>query len=405
LSALCPSPAIQPPEFPKQSSWLQVVSHLDAKFGGIAALLPMFCAAAEAEGARSPVAGFCKSLEMDNAVGPSWDVTCVPASRILWTLDPWRRSHLKELIRKADGIHIHGIWETHCAVGASLAHTCRRPYILSAHGMLERWALQAKRLKKAVYATLVETNNLRRATCLRALTQAEVGDYRRIGLTNPVAVVPSGVAIPESVSAALFQEAYPQLADKRVVLFLGRLHPKKGLAMLVRAWARSASSFDDAHLVLAGPDFEGTRATLGALVDELGIRHQVTFTGMLAGPMKWSALATASVFALPSFSEGFSVAVLEALGMGLPVIVTRACNIPEVAESRCGWVVEPEQRAIEIAIEESLGLPALERHMMGERGLALVASRFTWPVVGKQMAEVYRWVLGGPQPSSVQIFR
>jgi glycosyltransferase involved in cell wall biosynthesis len=232
-----------------------------------------------------------------------------------------------------------------------------------------------------------------------------VGDYRRIGLTNPVAVVPSGVAIPESVSATLFHEAYPQLAGKRVVLFLGRLHPKKGLMMLVRAWARSASSFDDAHLVLAGPDFEGTRATLGGLVDELGIRHQVTFTGMLAGPMKWSALAMASVFALPSFSEGFSVAVLEALGMGLPVIVTRACNIPEVAESRCGWVVESEQSAIEIAIEESLGLPALELHMMGERGMALVAGRFTWPVVGKQMAEVYRWVLGGPQPASVQIFR
>lgn len=113
----------------------------------------------------------------------------------------------------------------------------------------------------------------------------------------------------------------------------------------------------------------------------------------------------ASVFALPSFSEGFSVAVLEALGMGLPVIVTEGCNIPEVAENRCGWVIKPQQRAIEIAIEESLRLPPLELHLMGERGMALVASRFTWPVVGKQMAEVYRWVLGGPQPASAQIFR
>lgn len=405
MSALCASPAAQPPEFPKQSCWLQVVSHLDAKFGGIAALLPMFCATAEAEGARSPVAGFCNSLEKDNAVDLRWDVSCVPANRIVWMLNPRRRSHLKELIRRADGIHIHGIWETHCAVGASLAQTCRRPYILSAHGMLERWALQAKRLKKAVYATLIETNNLRRATCLRALTRAEVGDYRRIGLTNPVAVVPSGVAIPEGVSTTLFQEAYQQLAGKRVVLFLGRLHPKKGLVMLIRAWARSGASFDDAHLVLAGPDFDGTRALLEGLVDELGIRHQVTFTGMLAGPMKWSALAMASVFALPSFSEGFSVAVLEALGMGLPVIVTEGCNIPEVAENRCGWVIKPQQRAIEIAIEESLRLPPLELHLMGERGMALVASRFTWPVVGKQMAEVYRWVLGGPQPASAQIFR
>lgn len=175
--------------------------------------------------------------------------------------------------------------------------------------------------------------------------------------------------------------------------------------MLVRAWARSSSSFDDAHLVLAGPDFDGTRTTLEGLVDELGIRHQVTFTGMLAGPMKWSALAMASVFVLPSFSEGFSVAVLEAMGMGLPVIVTEGCNIPEVAESRCGWVIRPEQSAVEVAVEESFRLAAEERLLMGERGRALVAQRFTWPEVGKQMAEVYRWVLGGPEPARVQIFR
>jgi glycosyltransferase involved in cell wall biosynthesis len=405
LSAFCPSPTAQPPESPSQSSWLQVVSHLDAKFGGIAALLPMFCAAAEAEGARSPVAGFCSSSENNSTLGQPWHVSCVPANRVVWMLDPRRRSQFRELIRKSDGIHIHGIWETHCAVGASMAQACRRPYVLSAHGMLERWALQAKLLKKAIYATLIETNNLRRAACLRALTRSEVNDYRRIGLTNPIAVVPSGVAIPEGVSAALFEATYPQLAGKRVVLYLGRLHAKKGLTMLVRAWARSASSVDDAHLVIAGPDFDGTRADLEGLVDELGIRHQVTFTGMLSGPMKWSALARASVFVLPSFSEGFSVAVLEALGMGLPVIVTEGCNIPEVSENGCGWVIEAKQSAVEVAIEESLRLAAHDRKMMGERGLALVASRFTWPVVGKQMAEVYRWVLGGPEPVNVEIFR
>ena len=404
MSAPCPSPAVRLHEV--GSSWLQVVSHLDTRFGGIAALLPMFCAAAEKEGARSPVAGFCDSTEKENALGlPHWDVVCVPSSRLRWTLDPRQRGQLKELIRKSDGAHIHGIWETHCAVGASIAHDCRRPYIVSAHGMLERWALQAKRLKKAVYATLIETNNLRRAKCLRALTTAEVADYRRIGLTNPIAVVPNGIAVPDGVSADLFNEAFPKLAGKRIVLFLGRLHAKKGLTMLVRAWAKSGALFDDAHLVIAGPDFDRTQPDLEALVQELGINHQVTFTGMLTGPMKWSALAAASCFVLPSFSEGFSVAVLEAIGMGRPVIVTSGCNIPEVAEVRCGWVVQPDQRAIEIALEEALRLPASEMRDMGERGKLLVASRFTWPVVGRQMAEVYRWVLGGPRPWSVELFQ
>jgi glycosyltransferase involved in cell wall biosynthesis len=405
LSALWPLPAVQPREFPKQSSWLQVVSHLDPKYGGIAALLPMFCEAAEAEGARSPVVGFCDQQEYrKNAAYPRWDVTCVNADRFRWMFDPKQRGHLKEVIRRADGVHIHGIWETHCAIGADLAQTCRRPYVLSAHGMLERWALQHKRLKKALYATLVETNNLRKAHCLRALTRAEVSDYRRIGLTNPVAVVPGGVAIPAGASPTMFIESHPTLAGKRVVLFLGRLHHKKGLTLLLRAWANCAASFGDAHLVIAGPDLDGTCVKLESMVDELGIRRTVTFPGMLVGPMKWSALAAASVFALPSFSEGFSVAVLEALGMSIPVIVTRRCNIPEVAEHGCGWMIEPEQAALEAALQESLRLPTLELQGIGERGRALVQSRYTWSVVGKQMAEVYQWVLGGPRPVSTQVY-
>lgn len=403
MSAPCPLP-LRPREAAKPSSWLQVVSHLDAKFGGIAALLPMFCAAAEAENAHSPVAGFCDHRETTNAIGTLEDVTCIPASRLGWAMKPALRGQMKDLVRKSDGIHIHGIWETHCAVGAALAQNCRRPYIVSAHGMLERWALQAKRLKKAVYATLVETHNLRKAACLRALTLSEVNDYRRIGLTNPVAVVPNGVAVPDQVSPDPFLEAFPQLEGKRIVLFLGRLHAKKGVTMLVRAWSKMAKTADDIHLVIAGPDFDDSQPALAGLVDELDISNQVTFTGMLAGPMKWSALAAASLFVLPSFSEGFSVAVLEALGMCVPVIVTGGCNIPEVAEARCGWVIPPEQRALEIALVEALRLSEGELRDLGERGKDLVSARFTWPMVGQQMAEVYRWVLGGPTPYNVPIF-
>lgn len=406
MSAPCQMPAALQLERPKQSTWLQVVSHLDPKFGGIASLLPMFCAAADAEGACSPVFGFCEPEEMRaHQHNPGWNVTCDSPNRILWALHPKRRNRLKECMRNAQGVHIHGIWETHCAVGANLAQASRTPYIVSAHGMLERWALQSKRLKKALYATLVETDNLRRAACLRALTGTEVSDYRRIGLTNSVAVVPSGVAVPSGISTAPFLEAHPHLSGKRVVLFLGRLHSKKGLTLLLRAWRRAAHSTEDARLVIAGPDFDGTRKTLEAMVAEFDMAGQVTFAGMLAGDMKWSALATASVFVLPSYSEGFSVAVLEALGMGVPVIVSRGCNIPEVGEHGCGWTIEPEERALVSALEESLRTPALELQAIGDRGRSLVESRYSWSVVGKQMAEVYRWVLGGPLPGNVMVFK
>ncbi len=401
-SATCPSPEVRPPAFRRADCWLQVVSHLDTKFGGIASSLPLFCTASEAAGIMSPLIAFCNSQEYRaNWFETRGGVSLVPPGRLRWLLDWKLGQSLKEMIRNTDGVHIHGIWETHCATTARLATACKRPYIVSAHGMLDRWALRQKRFKKALYATLIESGNLRNAACLRALTTTEVADYRRIGLTNPIAVVPGAISMPPQARPDLFFESHPELRGRRLMLFLGRLHQKKGLEMLVRAW--SAVRSRDAHLVIAGPDSDGTLENIERLVSELGVGDRVTFCGMLAGAAKWSALAAASLFVLPSFSEGFSVAVLEALGMGIPVIVTRPCNLPEVAETGCGWITEPEQSRLEEALREALDLPDSDLARMGEAGKRLVESRFIWPVVSHQMAEVYRWIQGGPRPATLDL--
>ena len=119
-----------------------------------------------------------------------------------------------------------------------LAREAGKPYIIAAHGMLEGWALQQKKLKKTLYSLLVERPNLRGAACLQALTRAEADDYRRFGLKNPVAVIPNGVDVPPQVSSDLFLWTFPQLKGKRLVTFLSRLHRKKGLDILCQAWSR-----------------------------------------------------------------------------------------------------------------------------------------------------------------------
>ena len=209
--------------------------------------------------------------------------------------------------------------------------------------MLEPWALQNHRWRKELYARLVERKNLKRAFCLRALTETEALQYRSFGFRGRIAVIPNGVDFPVRHNPELLLSRHPELRGKRVVLFLGRLHRKKGLDLLISAWRTVASQSRDAHLLLAGPDSDGTLAEAKSAVTNHGITSSVTFSGALNDDLKISALACASGFVLPSRSEGFSAAVLEALASGLPAVITSHCNFPDVATQRCGWVVRAKK--------------------------------------------------------------
>jgi glycosyltransferase involved in cell wall biosynthesis len=389
----------------RDGRWLQVLSHLSPQYGGIATSVPQLARATEAAGLQTcPVVGFCDREELQHVPeNERAGVKIFPPDRMRWMLDASLQRSLKDTIRTADGMHIHGVWETHCMMAAGIAQSCKRPYIISAHGMLEPWALRRQRLKKALYAALIEIRAMRRAACLRALSIDEVDDYRRLGLANPIAIIPGGTDAQPGASPALFQDAYPQLSGKRIVLFMGRIDKKKGVHLLLAAWARIVGKTDGVHLVIAGPDSGDTRVSLEQLTDELGIRSSVTFTGMIGGESKWSALAAAGLFVLPSFSEGFSIAVLEAMAMGIPVIVTTPCHIPEVAIHNCGWVVEPASVPLEAALAEFLELSPGEADEIGKRGRNLARTRFHSSVVGKQMAQVYEWLQGGNKPSSLEI--
>jgi glycosyltransferase involved in cell wall biosynthesis len=387
------------------STWLQVISHVSPLYGGIATSVPPMSRATESQSSHAcPIAGFFDEAELED-IAPNrrtgFDI--FPPSRLQWLTNTRLWQRLYDRIRGSAGVHIHGIWETHCMVAAEMARSTKRPYVISAHGMLEHYALNHKRFRKALYAAVSERRRLQRAACLRALSADEVNDYRRLGMTNPVAIIPNSVDPPMGVRPDLFWEAHPELFGKRIVLFLGRLHPKKGLPLLLQAWSRRALKSEDLHLVIAGPDAENTRALLEKMADELNLRSSVTFAGMLTGEYKWSALAAAKLFVLPSYSEGFSVAVLEALAMGVPAIVTVPCHIPEVSTHGCGWVVPPDAGELESALNDFLDSSRDDAARLGERGRRLARQRFHPSVVGRQMAQVYDWLQGGIKPNDVEI--
>ncbi|HLK62884.1 MAG TPA: glycosyltransferase [Bryobacteraceae bacterium] len=387
--------------------WLQVAEHLDPRFGGIAGSVPLLAQAAESVARHfAPIAAFTGPEEnLAHLEQRNLHVFRFPRGRSAWIRNPTWKSQLQNLIEAVDGVHIHGIWGEHCAMAAALAREAGKPYIVAAHGMLEGWALQQKRLKKMVYSALVERPNLQGAACLQALTRSEVDDYRQFHAHAPVAIIPNGVDVPVGATPDRFLEIWPQLKNKRLLLFLSRLHPKKGLDILCQTWSRLRRKYPDHHLVLAGPDFENARASTEELVDMLDMRDAVTFTGMLASGLKWSALAASELFVLPSYSEGFSMAVLEAMAMAVPVVITTPCHFPEVAEHGCGEVVEPDARQLEAALIRVLNASPSERQRMGRNGQDLILRRYTWETVGRQLTRIYDWLLGGQLPSSVEIYR
>ncbi len=390
---------------PNAAPWLHAVTHLDPRYGGLSAVVPELVRAVTETGRfRAQLAGFCHEGEhyLPDALDRE-SVLHLPARRLPIGTPAPNTAAFYNWAQAAEGLHIHGLWEAGTNFVAQAARKLGKPYIVSAHGMLEPWALRNKRLKKQLYLALVERHNLQQARGLHALTTAEADDYRRLGLRNPIAVIPNGVQVAQDVSPEEFTARFPGLSGKRLILFLGRIHFKKGLDLLCRAWADLGPSRDDAHLVLAGPDFENTLATVQRLVSELGIADSVTFTGMLRGSLKWSALAASECFVLPSYSEGLSVTTLEALGKGLPVIVTRQCHLPEVRRHDCGWVIEPDAEELRDALEAFLKTPSAAVRAMGHRARQLVARQYSWPVIGRQMSALYQWAQGGSLSSELDL--
>ncbi len=300
---------------------------------------------------------------------------------------------------KADLVHVHGLWMYPSVVGSQWSCKSGRPVVISPRGMLDPWAVKNSAWKKRLAGWLFENGHLRRAACVHALCKSEYEAIRAYGLRNPVAVIPNGVELPE----ARIESPGPDWAGaippgSGVLLFLSRIHPKKGLVNLLRAWAQvraTPSRFDSSwYLVIAGWDQGGHQAELQRLTETLGISGSVCFVGPQFDEQKAAALGAADAFVLPSLSEGLPMAVLEAWAYGLPVLMTPGCNLPEGFAADAALDMAPEVDSIAAALGRLFAMSDAERRAMGERGRRLVEERFTWPKVAEQMCGVYRWVLG-----------
>lgn len=373
-------------------SWL-----LSPRGGGIPPVMTALAGAQQAAGNEIRVMGVADPL------APPIDASCLvfPARGPLalgWApgLAPALQSYAPDLL------HLHGLFTWSSQVTRDWRRRTGRPVVVSPHGMLEPWALANSAWKKKLFSWLIERDNLCGTACLHALSDTEAASIRQFGLRNPIAVLPNGIdlsQLPKPLPRGVFEVLFPVAGSRRVLLFLGRLHPKKGLPHLLQAWAavRSEGLGRDWRLAIAGPDQLGHASEIRIQARALGLDEQVFFAGPLQGEQKWAALSAASGFVLPSFSEGFPVAVLEAMAFGLPVLLTRQCNL-DVQALGAGLLCEPTADSVAAQLRSFFSLSETEWGAMGRRGRQAVEARYTWQVIARAVDQVYAWVLGGGDP-------
>jgi glycosyltransferase involved in cell wall biosynthesis len=312
----------------------------------------------------------------------------------------WSAGLGAELNRAGPGveiIHDHGVWLMPNVQAGRAAARSGRPLVVSPRGMFGAAALEFSRDVKRVFWALAQGPAIRGAACFHATSEQEYHEIRAFGLTRPVAIIPNGIDVTDA------DRAGPGPRVERVALSLGRLHPKKGLDGLVRAWAAVEGAHPDWRLRIVGPGERGYDHRLRALVAELGARR-VTIEDAIYGGAKTAAYREADVFVLPSLSENFGLTVAEALAAGTPVISTKGAPWGGLATKGCGWWIDHGVEPLAVTLARAMSTPRGTLADMGARGREWMRRDFSWDRAAGDMLAVYRWLARGAQPPGVLRF-
>jgi glycosyltransferase involved in cell wall biosynthesis len=305
----------------------------------------------------------------------------------------WLQAEVKS--GTVDIIHNHSLWMMpNVYAGISvLDSSCR--LVISPHGTLSTWALKHNALQKKIFWHILQAPVLRSAACFFATSESEYKDIRRLGFRQPVCILPNGVYVPPL-------EKIPN-NSRLQLLFLGRLHPIKGIDILLHAWQIVENQFPDWDLLIAGPDNDSYQATMQVLAKQLQLKH-VVFTGPLFGEEKLRAYRAASLFVLPTNSDNFGMTVAEALAAGTPAIVTKGAPWGELEKRGAGWWIDIGVDPLVACLEQALATTPEHLAEMGRAGRDWMLQEYSWEPIGGQLSAVYHWLLeGGVPPTCVRL--
>lgn len=310
--------------------------------------------------------------------------------------EDYKRRDLESFIRREKFNVIHGqcIWEPlfhHVRVIADKNHI---PFLLTPRGTLEPWSLQQKKWKKKIARWLYQDKDLRKCACIYTTADMEAKHVRELGFENPISVIPNGIET----------SGYPcrldPAVDKKQVLFLSRIHPKKGIEVLLAAWKRVIVAHPGWSLLIVGNGDDSYIQSLKDKVNEMSLSDTVRISLPVFGEEKIALYQSSSLFVLPSYSENFGMVIAEALSCGVPVITTDNTPWELLNETQTGWCISLTEDNLVNAMEEALSMDSDTLYQMGQKGSREVYERFDYHSVAKKNVELYSWIIEGGTPPS-----
>lgn len=289
-----------------------------------------------------------------------------------------------------DILHNHSLWMMPNVYPCSVSRRYNIPLVVSPRGTLSEWAFSSGSMVKKVFWPLLQEPAIKATTFFHATAFSEYKDIRRMGFKQPVGIIPNGIDIP--------QHKRSNNRDKRTILFLGRIHPIKGVDMLLEAWGIISPRFQEWQLRIAGPDNDGYLSRMKSLSAHLKLKR-IEFSGPLYGEAKLKAYRDAELFILPSHSENFGMSVAEALAAGTPVIVSKGAPWEGVERERAGWWIDMGLDPLVACLEIALCIPRETLHCMGIKGRNWMQRDFSWEDIAQKTNQAYQWILnGGKKP-------
>jgi len=360
---------------------VHVVPHIEAEASGVRSVLLPLCQHLAARGHDVEISclaaeGQIPGVRLD--LHPEW-----PVLR-RFAISPSHARRLRSVAGRVDIIHNHGAWSMVNVAAGLVVPGRRAKLVTSPHGMMTPWALRQHRTFKRL-GWLLQQRAFTRADLLHASSAEERDELRGLGLKAPIAVIPHGIDVP-----AL--PAHQAAKAGRTLLFLSRIHPKKGIDRLLHAWRQLESTHPDWRLVIAGGGESAHEREAQELAVGLGVQR-VEFPGPLYGEAKTSAYLSADLFVLPTHSENFGVVVAEALAHGCPAIVSHGAPWSGLEREGCGWWVENDADALDATLRQAMSKSTRDLAEMGRLGRAWMQRDFSWPSIAGRVETAYRWIL------------